>query len=151
MFDICFNWCNGSIYKNKIEKFLYEVDDCIIPNLSSRVNITRYADKIAKHADTVFVDIEYLAEEIAACSVYCNNEIAFITSFAVKSKYRNKYIGSKLMDEVIKHCREKQCIEIQLEVYNKNKLARRFYIHKGFTQVRSLGESSILQLQLCNL
>lgn len=150
MFDICFNWYNGSIYTNKIEKFLYEVDDCIIPNLSSRVDISRYADKIAKHADTVFANLECLAEEIAACSVYCNNEIAFITSFAVKSKYRNKHIGSILMDEVIKHCREKQCMEIQLEVYNENKLARRFYIHKGFAEVKSLGESSILQLQICD-
>ncbi len=148
MFDISFRWCSGELYKNKIEKFLYEIDAYIIPSVSSRVSISKYADKIAKCADTVFGYSDNLAEEVAACSVYCNSQIAFITSFAVKSEYRNKHIGSILMNEVIRHCKERGCVEIQLEVYNENRYARMFYMNRGFIEIKSLEKSKILQLLL---
>lgn len=148
MSEVSFKWCSGELYKNKIEKFLYEIDEYMIPSLSSRVNISKYADKIAKYADTVFGYSNNLAEEVAACSVYCNSEVAFITSIAVKREYRNKHIGSILMNEVIRHCKERKCVEIQLEVYDENRYARMFYMNKGFIEIKSLERSKILQLIL---
>lgn len=148
MFEVSFKWYSGELYKNKIEKFLYEIDEDMIPSLSSRVSISKYADKIAKCADTVFGYSDNLAEEVAACSVYCNSEIAFITSFAVKSEYRNKHIGSILMTEVIRRCKERKCMEIQLEVYDENRYARMLYMNKGFIEIKSLEKSKILQLIL---
>lgn len=148
MFEVSCKWCSGEVYKDKVEKFLYEIDEQIIPSLSSRVNISKYADKIAKYADTVFGYADNLAEEVASCSVYCNSEIAFITSFAVKRECRNKHIGSILMNEVIRHCKKQKCAEIQLEVYNENIYARMFYMNRGFSEIKSLEKSKILQLML---
>nr|WP_302600040.1 GNAT family N-acetyltransferase [uncultured Cellulosilyticum sp.] len=148
MFEVSFKWCSGELYKNKIEKFLYEIDEHMIPSLSSRVSILKYADKIAKCADTVFGYSDNLGEEVAACSVYCNNEIAFITSFAVKREYTNKHIGSILMNEVVRRCKERKCVEIQLEVYDENRYARMFYMNRGFIEIKSLERSKILQLVL---
>lgn len=63
-----------------------------------------------------------------------DTKIAYITLFAVHKEYRNKKIGSTLIDYVIKVAKEKQMSELKLEVKKSNNVAMNFYINKGFIQ-----------------
>jgi len=57
---------------------------------------------------------------------------AKIMSIAVRKEYRGLGIGSKLLDEVIKRCKERGKAQLFLEVRVSNKIAQQLYKKKGF-------------------
>lgn len=122
-------WITGMEYCSRIENFLYKVDAYFIPRLSERVCIKDYACKLAKYAETVFFINSN--EDIASCSVYCNREIAYISSIAVKPEYMRRGVGERLIDEVKKNVRLK-CNAIELHVCVYNRQAINFYLANDF-------------------
>lgn len=128
-----FEWINGIENSDRIYQFLNEIDAIMIPSLSERVCIGEYAWKLACRAETLFIvqnDID-----IASCSVYCNSEIAYISSIAVKKEFSKQHVGTTLLDEVKRHVKVKKCVGIQLEVYSENLIALKLYEKNGFIAV----------------
>ena len=74
-----YEWEIGIQYYNRIYQFLNEVDAIMLPPLSERVCISDYAEKLACLAETLFIVQDGC--DIASCSVYCNSETAFISTF----------------------------------------------------------------------
>lgn len=122
----------------RIYQFLIETDNCFIPKLSERVNIEEYAQKLAQNAENIFVSYE--GQDIGACSVYCNSDIAFISSFAVKPEYMRMKIGSHMMGQVVQQTKQLKCKSIRLEVYASNSAARTFYEKCGFVSIAQKDE-----------
>jgi ribosomal-protein-alanine N-acetyltransferase len=56
-----------------------------------------------------------------------------IFAVAVKPEYRNKYIGSQLVDYIVEYARRRSCDEIMLEFRSKDKGLGRFYEKLGFS------------------
>lgn len=131
MHELKYEWVNGEQYQDRIYQFLNEIDEIMIPSLSSRVCIFDYATKLAQLAETLYIlDGK---RDIASCSVYCNSKIAFISSIAVKKEFFGRGVGTVLITEVKKYVRAKNCESIQLEVYTQNSVALKFYRKNGFT------------------
>ena len=57
---------------------------------------------------------------------------AHITNIAVHPNYRNHGIASKLLEELIAHCKSLGCVAFTLEVRASNKAAKSLYMKYGF-------------------
>ena len=55
-----------------------------------------------------------------------------ITNIAVHPNYRNHGIASKLLEELITHCKSFGCVAFTLEVRDSNKAAQSLYLKHGF-------------------
>ncbi len=60
---------------------------------------------------------------------------ADITNIAVHPDYRRMSIGSKLIEQMIDHCKQQMVSRISLEVRLSNTIAQRLYIKHGFSVV----------------
>lgn len=123
-------WVTGLSCRKRISDFLKEMDDTICPVLSKRVDIDSYASKLAKKADTIFI-VDHM-QDIASCSVYCNMDVAFISSIVVMKKYEHQQIGTMMIKNVLAHVKEKGCSVVELEVKCNNINAFNFYIKNEF-------------------
>jgi ribosomal protein S18 acetylase RimI-like enzyme len=146
MEHIEYEWVRGCNAQERIRLFLLEVDSDFIPVLSERVDIKMYAKKLAERAENLFVVVR--GENVASCSVYCNEDIAFISSFAVKKKYWMQHIGSKMMGAVKKHAVSCGCSKIRLEVGAFNCTAKLFYENCGFLETEHHTDWIIMELVL---
>lgn len=131
--DITFEWKKGGKSVLRIREFLTEVDSIMIPQLSNRVDINDYSQKLAENADNLFA--VYHMKDIANCAVYCNREVAYISSIAVKEKYQNRGIGNLMMLEIKKHVRDKNICSIRLKVHKGNDTAISYYVKNGFKKI----------------
>ena len=130
MHDIEYEWVKGIQYQDRIYQFLKEINAIMIPTLSDRVCISDYSKKLASLAENLFIGQNGC--DIASCSVYCNSEVAFISSIAVKKEFLNRGIGTFLINETKQYTRRKKCKSIQLEVYCQNSRALKFYKKNSF-------------------
>ena len=128
--DIVLEWRIGRGYSLRIRDFLIDIDSIMVPRLSDRVDINDYSKKLAENADTLFV--VYHMEDVASCSVYCNSEVAYISSIAVKKEFQNCGIGYLMMSEIKKHVKEKKISSIRLHVHKKNDKAISLYKKNSF-------------------
>ncbi len=126
-------WLNGEQYQNRIENYLNEVNSIIIPKLDERVIIHEYAEKLSKNAWTLFLSVK--TQDIASCSVYCNQEFAFITSIAVLPQYQKQGLGHILIEETKDFIRSKGCQGLRLDVHGSNLIAIHFYEKLGMRVV----------------
>lgn len=125
-----YDWASGEQARERIYEFLVSVDWNMIPRLSDRVDIGKYAMKLAQRADNLFVVKEN--QDVASCSIYCDEETAFISSIAVRADFLHQHIGTQMMDAVKGHARARGCKRIRLEVDRSNAAAVRFYLRCGF-------------------
>ncbi|MDY5331081.1 MAG: N-acetyltransferase [Anaerovibrio sp.] len=125
-------WLNGDNAKTRIISFFQEMDKEFIPSLSSRVDIPSYAAKLAELADTIFIT-NNIGQDIASCSIYCNQRDAYISSIAVKKSYQGKGIGHMIMDEVKAHIKNR-CGAIVLHVHISNRNAIYYYKKNDFKE-----------------
>ena len=117
-----------------IKEFLINIDDVVIPKLSERVELSQYADKLSGLAD-----LFYLLDEqkvVANAAVYLNHEkICYISSFAVLPQYQKMGLGRRLFTAVREETEKRGMERIDLEVYESNEKAERFYRKMGFALV----------------
>lgn len=117
---------------DRIFKLLIELDDVLIPTLSSRVRIQNYAEKIYMNAHIFYVVAD--KNDIGKCAVYYNKDkkVGYITSIAVKRQFQGKGIGETLIKQVIGFSRRCEMKSIELQVWNENQVAIMFYKKIGF-------------------
>lgn len=142
-----YEWQTGENGAERIYQFLWEMDEYFVPKLSERVSVEAYAKKLSQRADNLFVMvfIQTVVQDIASCSMYCNEETAFISSFAVKSDFWREHVGSRMMDVVKQHAKELQCRKIRLEVDRNNMAACGFYSSCGFRMCDSHGNWNVME------
>lgn len=143
-----FEWIRGVEASGRILNFLQKADSSIIPTLSDRVNISLYAEKIAKNAETLFVVSGN--QDVASCSVYCNTKRAFITSIVVLPFFQRQHIGQKMLNAVKSYVKKRGCNSIYLEVANENFSALSFYTKNGFVLKKRSSFWSTMKYQLKN-
>ncbi len=139
-------WTKGNEQEERIFDFLKVTDGAFIPQLSGRVEIDAYAKKLAQHAETVFLCVDGV--DIASCSLYCDTNVAYISSFAVRPEYGGCGVGTAMMKEVKAFCKKQECESIRLEVFVENRRARCFYQKEGFEVVEYLQDSEIREYSM---
>ena len=108
------------------------------------MDIVNYSNKLSSNAINIFVCEK--RNDIGHAGLYINDEknrIAFLSSICVKYKNRRDGIAQQLMDEIIISAENYNMERIDLEVYNGNIRAIRFYQKLGF---KFIGEKGSINL-----
>lgn len=117
----------------EIIEHLLACDADFVPPLSTRLEISSYAAKIASKATR----FEAWAGDILVglLAAYCNDQatrIAYITNVTVLREWTGKGIAAHLMDRCIEHAKASDMRLIRLEVSRDNVPAIRLYENSGF-------------------
>ncbi|WP_027124309.1 GNAT family N-acetyltransferase [Gelidibacter mesophilus] len=136
-------------FYNDFLGFVYKVDHLFEPPLSERVVLEDYAKKLYEEAH-VFVVFEN--DEIQAASAfYCTPEkfdFGFL-SFVASLK---KGLGSKVIEEMISHCKKMKMKGIETQTWETNYNSLTMFKRYGFLEVEKVKnrdsniESIILKL-----
>lgn len=117
----------------EIAKHLLDCDADFIPPLSNRVDISRYAHKIASRA-TRF-EAWSGSTLVGLIAAYCNdqeNRIAYITSVSVMREWVGQGIAADLLKQCITYAKDSGMRQISLEVESNNQPAIGLYEKQGF-------------------
>ena len=117
------------IYEKDIE-LCYELDS----NTISLWSKNQWASEFRKEGIQVFgILISNLL--IGICVIQMVQNEAQINYFAVNHKYRKRGFGSYLMNHLIMRCKKQKIYKLQLEVSQKNVIAKKFYDKFNFSTV----------------
>lgn len=124
----------GLANKCSIYKHLRECEASFIPPLSSRVDIRKYASKIAELATNFECwHKKHLAGLVAAYFNDYERQIAFITTVSVHPSYRGQGIGRHLIGMCLRQAKDLGFCEVRLEVSPLNIKAVKLYKMFDFT------------------
>lgn len=122
----------------RIYRFLCLVDRDFTPELSSRIDIGKYAEKLAKNACNIFV-LDSEKQDVAHIALYLNASEAFISSIAVLKSAQGKGLAKLLMNESLNEAKQSCSESISLEVDRNNLVAQSLYTTFGFLVTAETG------------
>ncbi|MFV0590523.1 MAG: GNAT family N-acetyltransferase [Draconibacterium sp.] len=137
------------LQKIEIEKYLNDLDQNFIPQLSTLVNIQDYSNKLAEHAEHFC--LYHNNSLIGFVAMYCNNDeskIAFISSVSIRPDYTGKGLAKNLLGEALQYAKKKKFQKIQLEVGVNNKSAIGLYKSLGFEIENSDDKVNLMTLKI---
>ncbi len=117
----------------EIDEHLRKCDVDFVPFLSSRVEISEYAQKIASKA--MRFEAWSNGVLIGLVAAYCNDQeksIAYVTNVSLMKEWVGKGIAVHMMRQCIKHMHALGMKQICLEVASDNKPAIKLYEKCGF-------------------
>jgi len=88
--------------------------------------------------------IKYIILKIESMIKVKKNEV-YICSFAVKSEYRGKGVGSELLNALCSHFKENGYEYAKLTVINTNPRAKNMYEKHGFYQEKEIKYGSLTE------
>ena len=118
----------------QITAHLLQCDTDFVPQLSNRVDISAYAQKVADKAarfeawrDNVLLGLVAMYSDDQA------TRRAYITSVSVLRAWKRQGIGERLIRDGMAHARQAGMVKMSLEVGNCNGAAIHLYKKFGFT------------------
>ncbi|EMH4150016.1 MULTISPECIES: GNAT family N-acetyltransferase [Morganellaceae] len=117
-----------------LEKFIHNTDNEFTPSLSSRINISIYAKKLA--ANSVIFAIKEGDIIIGLVACYANDFIekkAYIPYIAIDKKYRGYGYSKLLLDSIIDYLNQNEFKLLSLTV-RKNSAAYNLYKKYNFIE-----------------
>lgn len=135
--------------KEDIENHLNSCNYDFVPNLSSYVNISDYADKLYKKAYRIEAwDSDKLIGLVAGyLNDFCNKK-AYISNVSVERKYQGLGIANNLLASFIHLAYEKKFKMIELEVESENISAINLYKKNNFILDKKIGSKNIMTHRL---
>ncbi len=118
---------------SRVFSFLKENDDEFIPSLSSRVDVEKYAKKLAYYGHNIFVRSDDV--DVAHAGFYVNDKksgIAYLSSICVAKKQRGSNVAAQLLERVMICAASEGMVGLQLEVCGSNNRAIAFYQKHDF-------------------
>jgi ribosomal protein S18 acetylase RimI-like enzyme len=135
-------------YATDIETHFLECDARFSPPLSSRVNLSEYAKKLAELADRFEAwDSDRLIGLVAAYIRNSNQIEGFITSVSVCGNFEGQGIGSLLMQHCLASASAHGLTKLSLEVAELDVRAFEFYLKLGFQSIGT-GKSGYIKMSL---
>ena len=125
-------------------------DGEFIPSLSSRLEIDKYAEKLAYYGRNVFVREDDV--DVAHAGFYVDdkkNGIAYLSSICVAKKQRGSNVSAQLLERVMVCAASEGLVSLQLEVWVNNNRAIAFYKKHNFeNSSRKNGVNLIMKIAL---
>ena len=134
---------------SQVFEHLCVCDESFVPQLSDRVNLPDYAEKIVKNATRVEIWKGEVLLALLAC--YTNdpsNKTAFITNVSVLPEIQGKGWGKVLLTAAIQHIKELAFKQVELEVGAMSVAARNLYLKAGFITVSAQDGKEFMRLVL---
>ena len=124
--------------EKRIYNFLVRNNTAFSPNLDKKVDLLRYAKKMATHGTNIFVCIE---NDVGHACYYSNDEQskkAYLSSICIVSRLKGRSLGSELLFLVESKAKQAGMETIGLQVNVQNKRAKDFYQRHGYKSIPSL-------------
>lgn len=124
-----------------------DFDTMFSPSLSSHINLSEFAEKLARNA--FFILCRNSQEVMGYIAFYENKDtrICYIPSICVKDTYRSNGIASQMMDYLTSRLHS-DINTIALEVRKNNDSAICFYQKQGFTLAEDRGNKILINKYL---
>ena len=142
-------FCRNRATQEEIANHLSLCDANFVPPLSSRLEISEYAEKIFVHA------LRFEAWEegslVGLVAIYCNDtsrRSAYITSVSVLVGWQRNRVASHLIEQCLGYLRDSEFGCVELEVDTENGKAIDMYEKHGFTIGKSSGRTVVMGLNL---
>jgi ribosomal protein S18 acetylase RimI-like enzyme len=132
----------------QLKDHLIICSDSFIPSLDSYVNIDDYSKKIFEQA-TLFCTFDD-NKLVGLVAVYDNpiEKFGWITNVSVDPNYSKQGIATKLLDQCYQFFKEKNYLNIFLEVFVDNEKAIKLYNKQGFTKYKIKEKKMTLKQEL---
>ncbi len=121
-------WPDKEFSKEKLN----DVFDKGLYNSHQAYLVAKYEEKIVGFASLTIKD-----------SLWDEGKLGHINELVVDRFYRNKGVGKKLLEEIIKIAKEKSCERIELDSAFRRKKAHLFYKSQGFEMCNFLFSKKI--------
>lgn len=139
----------GTATREDIETHLEECDRDFSPNLSLKVDIEEYSEKISAQAKTFEAwSGGHLVGLVAAYMNDPGTRTGFITSVSVVRKFMGHGIASALLGHCLERARQAGMEAVQLEVSLQSPDAIHLYKKAGFSEISRKGETLSMKLEL---
>ena len=122
----------GTIDSQEFHNYLKEVDNLLIPPLSSRVNLAEYAKKVTSKA-VMFVAKDG-ADWVGVEAVYFNEypEFSFTTHLSVKKEYQNNsMVGTELMLRQLRYLKKNRTKGLRFSIRKSNTQLLNYHLKTG--------------------
>lgn len=120
----------STITGEQIRHIVYEFEDCYY---SCDFNINVLAEKYVRYANLLVMNVK---QKRAGYIAYYRNDPsstnAYITMVVVKPEFRKCGIATRMLNEVIRDCKDNHFSDLRLEVDNENDIAKSLYKKMGF-------------------
>jgi ribosomal protein S18 acetylase RimI-like enzyme len=133
----------------EITLHLLRADVAFVPDLSSRVDIHAYAEKLHDKADRFEAWINQ--ELVGLMAAYCNQQQkgkTFVSSVSVWPKCQGKGIAGRLMQLCIEHAKNLGFTQMELDVNQQSLAALALYQKFGFNVLHSVGDTLTMSMTL---
>ena len=143
------NWSRNFASVDEIARHLNECGESFAAELSARIDIGIYAQKILLNAERFEAWSNGML--VGFLAMYCNDDklkSAFITNVSVLEDWRGRGIAGTLLEQCITHADEKGFGTIQLEVEAGNMAAVAVYGKFGFVPFGGGQSTLIMKLDL---
>lgn len=141
-------YCNKAT-EYEIAKHLLQCDGSFVPPLSSRVEISSYAQKICASAMRFEAWAEgSLVGLVASYPNGASQRFAYLTNVSVIQNCHGRGIASDLMKRSIEYWRELDLEYVELEVDRDNGKAIHLYERHGFIAIKNRGRSVMMRLNM---
>jgi len=140
------NYRLDSVGAAELLTHLHAADAAFVPPLSSRIDLSGYADKLAAHARRIEAwQDDTLAGVIA---MYANDcaQGGFITNVSVLPAYQGQGVAGELLTRTLALAAELGLPRLRLEVYADNTAALALYRRHGFSPEASTSAGPTLFL-----
>lgn len=122
----------GTLDYHQFWEYLKEVDNLLIPPLSSRVDLAEYAERVCNRA-ILFVAKDG-EEWVGVEAVYFNEypEFSFTTHLSVKKEYQEGgKIGMELMLRQLRYLKEHRTKGLRFSIRKSNKALLNYHLKTG--------------------
>jgi 1-aminocyclopropane-1-carboxylate deaminase/D-cysteine desulfhydrase-like pyridoxal-dependent ACC family enzyme/ribosomal protein S18 acetylase RimI-like enzyme len=124
---------------------LKKFGDYLPVQLSYKVNLEQYAQKIIERADILFA---YQDQDLIGILILYANDFekktGHIPLLSISPHLRGRGVGKAMMSRAIARCRSRNITTLSLEVHHENRRAIDFYQKIGFARTGIKGESLLM-------
>jgi ribosomal protein S18 acetylase RimI-like enzyme len=125
-------------YHKRLLPDVFKIPDKLIDEswLKSTLDNDNSSLVVAEHTGTIVGAILYNIKVNPADSIYNERIFGYIEELIVKESFREKGIGKKLLDFAISDLKNRDVNEIELNVWENNKLGQEFFKKYGFKTIQ---------------
>lgn len=141
------SYSKGTLTIIEARKLLSEFDTMFSPALSSHIDISIFAEKLAKHACFILCKNDDIVAGYIAFYENKETKMDFISSICVRESFRSKGIATQMIEYLITQS-PSDINYISLEVRKNNKSAVLFYDKLDFITKEDRGEKLLMIKQI---
>lgn len=132
-----------------IMSYFIDNDEIFFEPMQSRLDITKFSEKIYQNADQYWVVNN--EKKIGFMAVYFNHptkEFGYITTISIIKEFQGIGLGKRLLEEAKNYASENGFKKIRLQVHSHNITAQNLYTKLGFEMMENDGLYRLMSINI---